>query len=166
MKLCTIFQTSCYAVCVCDDGFGGSDCSLTEQQLLDVDSSRAVMCDSLLAVLKASDKSYQLLDAVVGAIKASFSPTEVISSLSIESCALVLFFLCDMTSEGFIVGTQDSTVLSLLETVSAFTFTADSNTSFYSIASRAYSSLEEGIRILITGGKFSFTFGHLSLLSL
>jgi hypothetical protein len=30
---CTIVQTSCYAICNCNDGYGGSDCSKTQQQV-------------------------------------------------------------------------------------------------------------------------------------
>jgi hypothetical protein len=124
------------------------------------------MCDSLLAVLKASDKSYQLLDSVVGAIQASFSPSEVVSTLSIESCANVLLLLCKTASEGYLVGAQDSTTQSLIETVSAFTATADTNTTFYSISSEAFAYLVEGMKLLITAGTLKSNLNPIVLSSL
>jgi hypothetical protein len=111
------------------------------------------MCDSLLTVLQTSDKSYQLLDSAAGAIQATFSSSEVVSILSIESCANVLLFLCRAANEGFLFNAQDSTVQSFVEIVSEFTSKADTNTTFYSISSEAFANLVEGIKSLITAGK-------------
>jgi hypothetical protein len=74
---CTIFDVRCTASCSCFDGFGGRDCSLTVDEVRELDESRGQLCSSLLSTIENSDASSQLLDSVVSALQQSFDPSQV-----------------------------------------------------------------------------------------
>jgi hypothetical protein len=69
---CTIVDTMCTATCQCQEGYGGSDCSLTPKELAQRSTARTDMCDALTKVIVTQDKSSHLLDVIVTALLSSY----------------------------------------------------------------------------------------------
>ena len=69
---CTVVDTTCTAVCQCESGHGGSDCSLGPKQLAARSLARTSMCEALTSVILTQDKSSHLLDVVVTALLSSY----------------------------------------------------------------------------------------------
>ena len=72
VSACTVVDTTCTAVCQCENGHGGSDCSLDAKELAARSSARTSMCAALTTVILTQDKSSHLLDVIVTALLSSY----------------------------------------------------------------------------------------------
>ena len=72
VSACTVVDTTCTAICQCESGYGGVDCSLGPQQLAARSSARTSMCAALTSVILTQDKSSHLLDVIVTALLSSY----------------------------------------------------------------------------------------------
>jgi hypothetical protein len=118
---CTIFDVGCSAMCVCNNGFNGQDCSLTDDDLAVRDSSRAQMCDAFLTAAKLQDNSSNLLDTMVTSLLAAYSPYEVMAGGDSQArCSALLSYLSSVGRQGYIANALSTTVQFLTNTVSSF----------------------------------------------
>ena len=69
---CTVVDTTCTAICQCQSGYGGADCSLGPKELAERSSARTSMCSALTSVILTQDKSSHLLDTIVTALLSSY----------------------------------------------------------------------------------------------
>jgi hypothetical protein len=120
LSSCSILDVDCSAVCLCDSGFHGQDCSLTEDELTSLDTSRGSMCTSLTTAAKLQDNSSALLDTMVSSLQQAYSPYEVVSSDSIDRCTALLSYLSAVGRQGYIAGALSSTVQFLTNAMSSF----------------------------------------------
>ena len=72
VSACTVVDTTCTAICHCQSGYGGVDCSLGPQQLAARTAARTSMCAALATVIVTQDKSSHLLDVIVTALLSSY----------------------------------------------------------------------------------------------
>ena len=85
---CTVVDTTCTAICQCQSGYGGIDCSLGPKELAARSSARTSMCAALTDVILTQDKSSHLLDVIVTALLSSYE----VSNLTYPHSCLTIFF--------------------------------------------------------------------------
>ena len=85
VSACTVVDTTCTAICHCQSGYGGADCSLGPKQLAARSSARTSMCSALTSVILTQDKSSHLLDVIVTALLSSYEVIGPIPSLFLAS---------------------------------------------------------------------------------
>jgi hypothetical protein len=128
---CTIFDVFCSASCRCDDGYGGNDCSLSTEALNELGSIRSSLCRLLYMAAVGQDKSSMMLDNTVSALLETYSATEVVSAEDVSTCLSVLSYLAGVAGEGYIAGSQASTVQFLAGSISQFVDVSSSGSSAY-----------------------------------
>ena len=72
VSACTVVDTTCTAICQCQSGHGGVDCTLDPKELAARSSARTSMCAALTDVILTQDKSSHLLDVIVTALLSSY----------------------------------------------------------------------------------------------
>ena len=72
VSACSVVDTTCTAICHCQGGYGGVDCSLGPKELTARTAARTSMCAALVSVIKTQDKSSHLLDVIVTALLSSY----------------------------------------------------------------------------------------------
>ena len=77
---CTVVDTTCTAICQCQSGYGGVDCSLRPKQLAARSQARTSMCEALTSVIATQDKSSHLLDVIVTALLSSYEVSNLLGS--------------------------------------------------------------------------------------
>ena len=63
-RICTIHDPDCSRQCICYEGYGGSSCSLTYDELIVNDLTRFKLCDLIMKVKRSTDNSSQLLESL------------------------------------------------------------------------------------------------------
>jgi hypothetical protein len=163
---CSIFDNSCTTACLCSNGYGGLDCSLSDAEVNIVDSVRTELCTALVSASQLQDKSSFLLATLIASLLSSFSPTEVISDKGITICSTALVVLTSLASSGYLKGNVQ-TSQSLAEVISLYTTTdvvttrrlSSSNTSASSISrypvTSAVTGLVQGVISGMASGEFT-----------
>jgi hypothetical protein len=112
-RTCTIKDTDCTARCICDDEYGGSACSLSEEELVSRDATRAQLCDAVITVSAGDDPSTQLLDSLINALYTSFDPNEVVSAAAEQTCYDAMSTLSSLAAKGYLSDESVSQMMSL-----------------------------------------------------
>ena len=97
VPVCTVVDTTCTAICQCQSGYGGIDCSLGPQQLAARSLARTSMCEALTSVIVTQDKSSHLLDVIVTALLSSYEVSTPYPS-DIPMSHVVVIFLSHHSS--------------------------------------------------------------------
>lgn len=125
LKSCTIFDI-CSASCVCNSGFGGTDCSLSSAALVARSQIRTALSQALVESSKVQDRSPTVLKTLIISLLSAFSPSEVTTLSANKVHSQALQSITSLTSQGML---GDSEYLSLLlaQLVSAFTVPSNSS---------------------------------------
>ena len=119
-EACTVFDTSCTAVCTCRDGYGGVDCSLSPAAAIARDEDRTALCNALGTIRDSSDASPLLLKSLVGSLLASYAPAEVVSVEGTGACEEALALVTKLAAEGLLAGTSTATTSYLVQSTAEF----------------------------------------------
>eukprot|EP01038_Epipyxis_sp_PR26KG_P005612 gene5612-7752_t len=147
---CVVSNVFCSVSCSCDDGYGGSDCSLTSSDLSTLDAARGSMCSALIKSYAYSDESSSLLDSFVASLLSIYSPNEVTSNSSIALCTSALNTVNLLVENGYLADAQTSTKTYFAKTLSKFVTTPNGsynstvNTVANSLISGVFDSMVEG----------------------
>lgn len=128
---CTIFDVFCSATCVCDEAYGGADCSLTAEELADVDSYRASLCQAILDIGDLSNPSTQYFNNIVTTLQSAFDPSEVTSENTTLLCLDALNYVGELAAEGYLGDATSSVASYLTSTLSNFVNSGNSSLSNY-----------------------------------
>ena len=107
-------------VCVCRDGYGGADCSLTPVELTARDAMRLDMCSVMVELTSSQDKSASLFDALLRSLSMTFDPYEVPSDNGRVACSYVLRYLANVLREGYLPLQSVDNDLLFAQVVSSF----------------------------------------------
>ena len=117
---CTISSIWCTAKCVCNPDFRGLDCSLSSEQLKEISSTRASVCNAIISVINKSNPSAQLLDTVASSLFSIYNPHEIYSAEDSSICFEALTLISQLSQQGYLVGSSASTISILSQTFSNF----------------------------------------------
>ena len=87
---CREDDTSCYASCSCDAGLGGSDCSVDESQMTELDAARGLLCENLQNHMLILDSTEDKLSFGTNILRKVFAYDEVVESVSMNHCVNAL----------------------------------------------------------------------------
>jgi hypothetical protein len=165
---CTVDNTYCYPVCDCGSGWYGNDCSLDYDTFALRESSRILMCSSLVDVLSLSNPSPDLIDSLSSSLLSVYNPYEVISEVGKDTCLALLADIISLAEQGYLDASQlpdssgTTTVDSLWNVISSFIIVGNSSTALQSSISSLTKSIltlladgQEGITLLSNGLKLS-----------
>ena len=107
-------------VCVCNDGYGGADCSLTPAELMVRDAMRQDMCSAMVELTSSQDKSVSLFDALLRSLSVVFDPYEVRSDNGRVACSYVLRYLANVLREGYLPSQSGDNDLLFAQVISSF----------------------------------------------
>ena len=154
---CTVSEAStCSASCVCVAGFGGEDCSLTSDELADLDAARLLLCRTVAQVSALSDPSPQLLDSLVSSLALSYNPYEVVSDAAAAACLDALNVVTQLAADGFLVGASDETAGLLVGLVSDFVLSPVANNG--TEIDIAVSDVTQGLLFTMVNGQTDIAF--------
>lgn len=142
---CTIDNAYCNAICQCEDGYGGIDCSLDRQQAVQRDKDRSSMCTSVTYVYNTSNPSVSLLDALTNSLQAAYDPYEIFQETSVDICQKSLTSLSHLSRKGYLKSTKNedqaasSTIYSLIHMASKFVHSSFNQTKLPSSSDSPFS---------------------------
>jgi hypothetical protein len=120
LKPCGITNVNCYPKCLCNTGYGGSDCSLNPKAAASRDTLRTTLCQAINSVYSSSGPSSTTLNTLAGSLQSSFQPDEVNSAAGIDSCANALEIVTTLAEQGYLKDLPVTTVNTLFSTISTF----------------------------------------------
>ena len=123
---CTITNVACTAKCVCSNGYGGLDCSLSHKALQEISNTRISMCAALVTVADTSSPSSALLDSTVSSLLSIYNPDEIISGSNSSACNAALAVCTSLVQQGYLAGASSSTISLFSQTLSSFLSTSGS----------------------------------------
>lgn len=159
---CLVSNGKCFARCSCDEGYGGSDCSLTSDDLSLRDSLRGSFCSAIYEISNIVDKSGVFLDSVVSAIQSSFNGDEIYSDATKSDCLEAFEYISSMAVDGYLKTSKSSTISSLIRVLSQFInsnvfSSSDSSLVLSSKASTLTDSVNQGILGTMVNGQNPMT---------
>lgn len=144
VEACSSLDVYCSAVCDCNDGFGGSDCSLSPAARIARDGSRTLMCTALLTTIAIQEPSAKLLDSLASSMLLIYNPFEVESIVGTAACGDLFTAIASLAADGYLVGAAPSTVRILTAILSNFVVSiSKSSRSATSTTSRSVRSLQD-----------------------
>ena len=117
---CTVFDVFCRAKCVCADGYGGADCSLSPSAALSRDSQRASLCDGITTVFGLSSLTSSLLDSLISSLAVSYVPEEVVTTDTTKACSDAMALVTAFAGEGYLSSGSGTAAMYLVDSVSKF----------------------------------------------
>ena len=106
---CTIVNPFCTSSCLCQNGYGGVDCSFDDVYMKDRSSLRRSMCEALTHVISKSQESSELFDSIASSLLSAYDKDEISDIDQLIQCSLVVQFLGKLASRGFLKGTLPAT---------------------------------------------------------
>ena len=106
---CTIVNPFCTSSCLCQNGYGGIDCSFDDVYMKDRSSLRRSMCEALTHVISQSQESPELFDSIASSLLSAYDKDEISGIDQLIQCSLVVQFLGKLASRGFLKGTLPAT---------------------------------------------------------
>lgn len=82
---CYLTDTVCKAVCVCEDGFYGKDCSYSQEQMTAIRAARAKVTAKLAAIRESDDKSKSTVENLVAAMNSATTIEDELDSSTATS---------------------------------------------------------------------------------
>ena len=151
VKNCTLVNQFCSPSCLCNEDYGGVDCSLYGSEVMIRARLRAKMCSALTYVISVSQESPQLFDSIASTLLSAYDKDEISSAAQLVKCSSVVRFLGTMASRGFLKGTLPATQQVYAEISSQFVGTRISSNStnavtFANDVSKAVTGLVNGIK--------------------
>lgn len=119
---CTIDDAYCYAMCICDAGYGGADCSLSVGDRDNLNNLRTELCTALQNILDIADPTPLLVQTLITDLYLTYDPSEVTTGL--VTCHLVLSEIAALAADGFLIG-SDYSFGSYLVTAASLFFQAN-----------------------------------------
>ena len=101
-RTCLITDTDCVAQCSCDDGFGGTSCSLSADDLIGRDRTRGALCRAVVSISNGNEMSAFLLDSLISALNGAFMPGEVTSADAKVVCYNAMTILGQFSADGYL----------------------------------------------------------------
>eukprot|EP01033_Poteriospumella_lacustris_P023332 gene23332-biopygen7964 len=154
---CTITNVDCHPTCVCTDGYGGKDCSLSRTALLARSSLRGSLCGGISSLQSNTDESSSILSSLSGALVSSYAPDEVVSDGDYGQCASALTGVAELAAQGYLAGASVSVVENLVGSVSSFV-----DSSLNMTAERAL-AVQTALNNVAAGVASSLSAGHYPL---
>jgi hypothetical protein len=128
---CLVTNVYCKATCLCDTDYGGTDCSLSSEALLERDSNRATMCNAITTVSEFTDPSSNLLGSMINSLFISYLSEEVIVENTVNSCANALTNVSALAQNGYLVGTDLVVQSAFVYTVSNYVVSSPNGKTAY-----------------------------------
>ena len=114
---CTIVDEFCYVQCECNSGYGGSDCSLSQEELQAKSQARSSICEAVSLVGSTQNPSKDLIDTLSVSLNQAYNPSEVITKTGFTSCLNTLSNISKLAKQGYM---KPSTSNSFFNTISNF----------------------------------------------
>lgn len=152
---CLVTNTNCYAKCICDSGYSGTDCSLSPVTAVERDSLRTSLCDGISSIYSLQGASSATLQTLAGSLQSSFSPDEVTSSSGLSSCGNALSTVTSLASQGYLSQASTSTLSAITSTISLFIAKAavSSSSTASSYVSSAVTQFTAGVLQTLSDGE-------------
>jgi hypothetical protein len=128
-----------------NDAYGGSDCSLSPEDLRNRDNLRTSLCAAITNIFSKQGPSAATLQVLSSSLQTAFQSDEVLTEDGINACVGALDIVAKLASSGYLQSLPLSTVNVLTQTLSAFVAKASAissslDTSFVTSALEAISS--------------------------
>ena len=151
VKNCTLVNQFCSPSCLCDEHYGGVDCSIYGDEVMIRARLRAKMCSALSHIISVSQESPQLFDSIASTLLSAYDKDEIPTTGELVKCSSVVRFLGTLASRGFLKGTLPVTQQIYAEISSRFVGTRVSSNSTNSVTfandvSNAVTGLVSGIK--------------------
>lgn len=156
---CLQTNVRCSAKCVCDSGYGGSDCSLNPAATISRNNLRATLCEAINTVYASKDDSSSTLDILAGSLQTSFVADELVTDAGVTACTTALSTITTLASQGYLKTASSSTITTITSALSSFVAKASaltlSGTSSLdtSFASDALKQLSTGVLQTLVSGE-------------
>ena len=149
---CHIVDVYCTAKCICDTGYAGDDCFLTEDEFASLDNIRASMCDSLVLVTTQQSSSSQFLQSMASSLSQTYSSAGSTSLTTVESCSNMLTYLTSPESLATYKDVSRETFQLLTQIIASFVITPATNVTS-GIAESALGLMIAGILTAVVHGE-------------
>lgn len=150
---CLVTNLNCTAVCECDAGYGGVDCSLTSAELSMRNAVRTELCDALHEIVLISNPTSLLVSSAIISLYLTYNPWEVTTGL--VTCHSVLSSISILAAEGYLVGTDYSVGQNLILTTSLF---FQANVSELINLSGSLANITDGLLLNMANGQAVLTY--------
>jgi len=110
-RTCLITDTDCAATCKCEDGFGGSACQLSANDVVERGQTRGALCRAIITLSSSQDLSSFLLDSLITALYNAYDPAEVLGNEPKSVCYQALSLLADFSAQGYLSVQSQSRVI-------------------------------------------------------
>jgi len=90
VEMCTSTDLKCSAVCECNFGFYGKDCSLTNSTMITMYKIRSDMCTALDKTMLLQDSTLEVVNARFQVVAEILQDLVQVSSFALETCTRVL----------------------------------------------------------------------------
>ena len=120
VAVCLASDLYCTAVCACQRGYGGADCSLDPTTVAVREDARVLMCQTLLDTISISDPSSSLLNSLATSIEQVFNQYEVQSLYGVGVCYELFLSITKLARDGYLQGATSSTMTVLARVLSSF----------------------------------------------
>lgn len=107
---CTVDNTDCVSTCLCDDGYGGDDCSMTSEQVNSMRQNRASLCTALDIL---TDSLVFNEDRIMMQVNYLLEISDS-SSTSLESCKVSLATLSDLIQTSSLSAQMNSKIAEVI----------------------------------------------------
>jgi len=124
VQSCSVLESSCYAICICDDGYYGSSCSMTEEELIAKQSIREKLVTGATSVETDSNSV-----AVQSSMTGLTSITKQIDEISYDTAQVALIRGLDLLDMGVDVKLLPNYASSLFKSLVDMTLIAPSQKS-------------------------------------
>jgi len=95
---CTVDKSTCHSYCLCDDGYGGRDCSFTEIELSEISNARGNMCEYLVDIAEKDAFIDETFSAIVSYLLQVYDPSAVVSIADMSKCESALRYVTGVLS--------------------------------------------------------------------
>jgi len=102
LETCAADNANCLTQCSCSTGFYGTSCGLTYSEFVNRTGAREFMCQSLEYLIRSTDPSHELLQALSATLTSTFDPHDVVNEDVMVSCLSVLRLLNNITDMGYL----------------------------------------------------------------
>ena len=106
---CQLMDSTCSAMCVCNDAYAGFDCSSTSTAVKTMEDSRSKMCSALGHIAEVSDPSSDTLASLSSSLSSTFNPYQFQSDGAILNCLGAYESIFSLSGQGFLSSVSGTT---------------------------------------------------------
>jgi hypothetical protein len=99
---CLATDTTCFSICVCNDGYSGQSCDTTIDVAESEEATREIMCIALGNMTELQDVSNSLVTSLSASLSQTFDAYTISNDGPVESCLSVLKAISLYTGDGYV----------------------------------------------------------------